>query len=189
MCEVHGAHGRRGALPPVRAASKGRPGTEQVRTGRRCCRLPRDPGYRLSGIAWGSDANQGYGDHYDEDEGYSASVLAEFAKDVTVSRVTDPWTPDDGAVSAAAGRRFAALEITVEGSNVMGAVYVSPMSFKLTDSEGFAYGALQDGGAEPRLAMIDLRSGEKTRGWLTFEVDESSEIRSLSYFGIDLELP
>lgn len=71
----------------------------------------------------------------------------------------------------------------------MGAVYVSPMSFKLTDSEGFAYGALQDGGAEPRLAMIDLRSGEKTRGWLTFEVDESSEIRSLSYFGIDLELP
>ncbi len=141
------------------------------------------------GSRGGSGADGGYDDYYDE-EGYSESALARFAEGVTVDRVEDPWTSNDAEVSAPTGRRFVAFEITIEGpEDTEAGWYVSPMSFKLSDSEGFAYAPTKDIGAEPLLTTIDLDPGEKTRGWLTFDVDEGSDVRSLSYFSIDLKIP
>ena len=141
------------------------------------------------GSRGGSGADGGYDDYYDE-EGYSEDALARFAEAVTVDRVEDPWTSNDPEVSAPTGRRFVAFEVTIEGpEDPEAGFYVSPMLFKLTDSEGFAYTPTLDAAAEPVLTTIGLDPGEKTRGWLTFEVDEGSDVRSLSYFGIDLKMP
>ncbi|HSP54679.1 MAG TPA: DUF4352 domain-containing protein [Dehalococcoidia bacterium] len=128
-------------------------------------------------------------DGYDE-SGYSESALAELSRAVTVNRLQDPWVPGSAGVVAASGRRLVALEVTVEGPRGCDTpVYVSPMSFKLTDSDGYAYAAFKSEGARPPLATISLKAGEKTRGWLTFEVDESTRVSSVSYRGVDLKLP
>jgi len=138
----------------------------------------------------GSRGGSGAGSGYDGESGYPDTVLAELSRGVTVNRLQDPWVPGSATTSAGTGRRFVALEVTVEGLRDFDApTWVSPELFKLTDSEGYAYAASDGEGARPRLASIDLGAGEKTRGWLTFEVDESAVIRSVSYWGVDLKLP
>ncbi len=141
------------------------------------------------GSRGGSGADNSIG-NYDDETGYSESALAELARGITVNRVEDPWVSGGGDVLAGGGHRFVAVEVTVEGpSGFDTPAYVSPMSFKLTDSDGYAYAASRSEGARPPLATISLKAGEKTRGWLTFEVDESTRVSSVSYRGVDLKFP
>jgi hypothetical protein len=112
------------------------------------------------------------------------------APDITVERVVDPWTDETGEVTPAPGHRFVALELVVEGTShdEVAYGYVDPYYFKLTDSEGFAYPAVYEG-AKPILSGVDLEPGEKTRGWVTFQVAEGASIASVSYAGTDVPLP
>jgi hypothetical protein len=117
--------------------------------------------------------------------------LEEMTGQVTVEGFEDPWVPSGEGVPAAAGRRYVAFEVTVENDGGSGdfPVYVSSSSFKLTDSDRFAYQPVY-GRMEPGLPEgIQLEDGEKAHGWVLFEIDEDAEVESLSYFSAELPLP
>ena len=111
------------------------------------------------------------------------------APKVTVEQVVDPWTGDVERIPSP-GHHYVAIEVVVEGTeeDELGYGYTEAYYFKLTDTEDFAYPAVYEG-AKPMLAGVDLDPGEKTRGWITFEVADGSDIATLSYFGEDIPLP
>jgi len=56
----------------------------------------------------------------------------------------------------------------------------NPFNFKLSDAEDFAY-EVTFGGPEPAVHAVDLGSGEKTRGWVAFEVNAGTPLKRLKY--------
>jgi Domain of unknown function (DUF4352) len=124
------------------------------------------------------------------DEGYYDDYLEDFAGKVSVENVEDPWEPPASSTPPPAGRRYIAVEVTVENENGGNfPVVVTSSQFKLTDSENFVYQPVY-GQIEPGLPEgIQLAKGEKARGWIVFEVEEDSEIQSLSYYTTEIDLP
>jgi hypothetical protein len=117
-------------------------------------------------------------DFYDDD------YLQEFQNgDVTVLEVVDPWVPEEAADAPAEGRRFVAVEVLVEvDASEELPHYVYSYDYQLKDTEDFVYAPVGYGEtrAEPPLPDVDLEPGEKTQGWVTFEVDEDSDLVSLT---------
>lgn len=138
-------------------------------------------GSRLGG--GGSNDLGDYQDYVDEE-------LAQYEANATVNQLVDPWLPASPDQGPAAGRRFVALEVTVEYPGDRDFVhYVNVAAFKLIDSEDFAYGATQSL-MEPALSEgLELAPGEKTRGWVMFEIDQATEIKSVAYGSAEVELP
>jgi len=114
--------------------------------------------------------------------------IGDYRFDVDATRAVDPWTGDES--SAAAGRRFVAVEITLRNAaDAGGPFWVEMYEFKLTDSEDFAYSPV-DYGARPQFPEVTLQPGEKARGWITFEVAADNRVKSLTYWdGTDVPLP
>lgn len=117
------------------------------------------------------------------------TIPREFLPDVTVRQVLDPWTPEAGGARPSEGRRFVAIEVTVAARSDGAANFASPSAFKLTDSEDFAYGAVQQSLKAPGLGEIALNPGEKTAGWVVFEINDSNTIVSLEYLSLPVDLP
>jgi hypothetical protein len=70
-----------------------------------------------------------------------------------------------------------------------GTHYVSSSYFKLIDSEDFAHGAVL-GGIDPAIREgLQLEPGQKTRGWVLFEIDADAEIKSIEYGLREVALP
>lgn len=140
-------------------------------------------GLASDGLGISSSQGDSYYDEYDD-------YIEEFMDaDISVSSYVDPWTSDDGELKAAPGQRFVAIEILIENmSDSEIPYYASPWSFKLTDTDGFAYVALETG-ARPVVPAVSLAHGEKVRGWLTFEVDEDAEIATFSDSWSTIDLP
>ena len=145
-------------------------------------------GSLLGGVLNGGSNSAGgpgeIGDFLDEQ-------LQKYVGTVTASQLVDPWTPDATGDQPAPGRRYIALEVTVEAptSDEVPGGFVSTSAFKLTDSEGFAY-APTASQAKPELPEnLQLTPGEKTRGWIMFEIDAANEIDSLTYYTVDVALP
>jgi hypothetical protein len=129
-------------------------------------------------------------DGSDIDDYLDGYPYPEFAPpDITVEQIVDPWTGDSDR-DASPGHHYVAIEVVVEGTedDEIDYGYTDAYYFKLTDSEGFAYPAIYEG-AKPMLAGVDLEPGEKTRGWLTFEVADGNDVASLSYFNEAIPLP
>jgi hypothetical protein len=127
----------------------------------------------------GSDDSAGYLDGYYDFEGV-----------VTVNEVIDPFAPENADERPSEGRRFVAFDVTIENSEDAGGPhYVNSYLFKLTDSENFAY-ERSLATTEPTLAEeLELAPGEKTRGWVMFEVEKGSDVKSLEYWTADVVLP
>ena len=127
----------------------------------------------------GSDDSAGYFDDYYDFQGV-----------VTVNEMIDPFAPENADERPTDGRRFVALDVTVQNSeDAGGSHYVSSYLFKLTDSENFAY-ERSLATTEPALAEeLELAPGEKTRGWVMFEVAEGNDLKSLAYWTVDVALP
>jgi hypothetical protein len=117
------------------------------------------------------------------------TVPREFLPEVTVRQVLDPWIPEAGGVLPSEGRRFVAMEVTVTARGDEAANFSSAAAFKLTDSRDFAYSALEQSPKSPALGEVTLNPGEKTSGWVVFEIDESNAIASLEYLSQPVELP
>jgi len=116
--------------------------------------------------------------------------VPDYPEEVTVTQLTDPWKPGSTGEQPSAGRRFVALEVTIENPSDSGKpTSVGSYGFKLTDSGNFAYSptASQAGPALP--SELELAPGEKTRGSIMFEVDAANEISSLTYYTVDVALP
>lgn len=97
---------------------------------------------------------------------------------ITLNETVDPWVSENMFIQPDPGRRFVAFDVTIE--QVGGSHLASEFNFQLTDVEGFAYDTAFLG-AEPPLQMIDLGKGQKTRGWVTFEVNEGTPLKLLKY--------
>ena len=123
------------------------------------------------------------------DMGDFLDEFEEMQPEVEVRQVVDPWRPDAGAESPADGQRFVAIEVTISGRDSGIGQFASPSGFKLTDSGNFAYSALEGSPKAPALGDVDLAPGEKTAGWVVFEIDDSSEVRSLTYNSFRVDLP
>jgi hypothetical protein len=116
--------------------------------------------------------------------------LAEYRADVTVTQLIDPWSPDLPADAPSPGRRYVALEVTLENPrNSQVPHYVADSMFKLTDSAEFAYSP-SESLIEPALTRsVELAPGEKTQGWIMFEIDEENAIDSVFYWTKEVALP
>jgi hypothetical protein len=99
---------------------------------------------------------------------------------VVLHAITDPWISDNVFQQAPEGRRLVALDVTVDFSDESGTHMANPFRFKLTDSADFAYAEIL-GGPEPALNTISLGPGQKTRGWIAFEVQAGVPLKQLSY--------
>jgi hypothetical protein len=114
----------------------------------------------------------------------TAGAVAE-AEDVrvTLNEITDPWvSPAQFAPDQPdPGMRFVALDVTIEHVGKGGTHFACGFGFKLTDAEGYAYDPALIFDLEPDLNCIDLGSGEKTRGWIGFEVREGGGLSLLKY--------
>jgi hypothetical protein len=131
-------------------------------------------------------------DPYDIADDYVDDYLEEYEGSVTAHQVIDPWIPEDPENAPPPGRRFIAVEVTVEndtGGEIP--VYASSGQFQLKDREQFVEDAVVYSGprAEPELPEVTLGEGEKARGWVTFEVDENADIETMSYWTQDVPLP
>ncbi|HUF54025.1 MAG TPA: hypothetical protein VMR52_09675 [Dehalococcoidia bacterium] len=131
----------------------------------------------------------GYYDYYDDHDDYEDLVEDYWDVTESVGQVVDPWVPPEDGIEPADGHRFVAIELTIEsetGSEVP--YYLVGELFKITDTNGFAYEAVEDG-ARPVIPAVNLDPGEKARGWITFEVAEEAEIASLSDLYTVIDLP
>lgn len=99
---------------------------------------------------------------------------------VVLHTITDPWTSDNAFEEAPVGRRIVAFDVTIDSSDESDAHMANPFYFKLTDSADFAYAEIL-GGPEPALNAISLGPGQKTRGWIAFEVQAGIPLKQLSY--------
>ena len=116
--------------------------------------------------------------------------FAEYQADVTVGQLVDPWSPDLPADAPSAGRRYVALEVTLVNPDDRELPhYVTSSMFKLTDSADFAYSPI-DSLIEPALSeSLELAPGQKTQGWIMFEIDEENAIQSVNYWTNEVALP
>ena len=108
-------------------------------------------------------------------------AVAEFAHvRVYLNAIQDPWTSDNQFIKPDAGKRFVSFDVTVEFFNDSGTHGANPFNFGLSDKQSFAYDPTFYG-PDPRLASVSLRPGEKTRGWVTFQVTSGTLLQRLRY--------
>lgn len=115
--------------------------------------------------------------------------FAEYQADVTISQLIDPWSPDLPADAPYTDRRYVALEVTLENPDASELPhYVTSSMFKLTDSADFAYSPI-DSLIEPALSeSLELAPGQKTQGWIMFEIEEENAIKSVYYWTNEVDL-
>jgi Domain of unknown function (DUF4352) len=116
--------------------------------------------------------------------------LEQYRPEVTASRLIDPWKPTSSPASPRPGRRLVALEVTVEYPRGRQEThYVSSAHFKLVDGDDFAHGAVTSLADPPLSEGLELAPGQKTRGWVMFELDDGAEIKAVAYGNAELDLP
>lgn len=88
--------------------------------------------------------------------------------------------PGTAVIKPAAGSKWVAALVEIEGINPDGATY-NPLFFKVRDAEGFEYN-FSAFGKEPQLqSSNELKPGQKVKGWVTFEVPDSDGKLTLVY--------
>jgi len=108
-----------------------------------------------------------------------ASAEAEDVK-VTLNQIADPWVSDNQFIQPDPGKRIVAFDVTIENTGKSGTHGANPFNFKLTDTQSFAY-ETSFFGPDPALGATNLGSGEKTRGWVPFEVNQDASLAVLKY--------
>ena len=93
----------------------------------------------------------------------------------TVNGVEDPG-PEDDFYRPQDGYRFVTFDITQEA--VTGETSASPWDFALQDEDGFRY-SWRYGAKGPEFSTTQLAAGQRTRGFLTFEVPEDAVLVAL----------
>ncbi len=86
-----------------------------------------------------------------------------------------------GYSSPEAGNKYVAVKITYENTTSTPSSY-STYNFKLKDNEDFSYSDTY-GGREPAIESGDLEANGKVTGYMTFEMPENNEPKSIIYSG------
>lgn len=104
---------------------------------------------------------------------WSFTVVA--IEDPYTGRITRPSEPDPDA-------RFVGVQVIItNGSD-------SPLDFqvsdvRLRDADGVEYQAGEAIGSEPRLVSQNLPDGERTRGWVWFQIPKGSRVSEVRFYG------
>jgi hypothetical protein len=102
----------------------------------------------------------------------AAGAVAEFAHvRVYLNAIQDPWVSDNQFIQPGTGKRFVSFDVTIEFFNDSGTHNANLLNFGLSDAQAFAYDPTFYG-PDPQLTSVELHPGEKTRGWITFEVSD-----------------
>jgi hypothetical protein len=106
-------------------------------------------------------------------------VVEQFGYSLTANTLEDPAKPGI-LYSAQKGFRLVAVEITL--TNVSGSKTLSanPLYAYLVDSKGFIYGA-ELGGRDGQINSLDLSTGEKTKGWVSFMIPDDATPSYIKY--------
>ena len=102
---------------------------------------------------------------------------------ITLNEIVDPWvsTAEFAPDEPGPGKRFFALDVTIQYVTDSGTHLACDFNFRLTDTDAFAYDPEFLFDLEPRLECIELGGGERTRGWIAFEVNEGAQLDLLKY--------
>ncbi|HUV46852.1 MAG TPA: DUF4352 domain-containing protein [Candidatus Bathyarchaeia archaeon] len=91
------------------------------------------------------------------------------------------YAPKDSWDKAEEGNKFIAFEAIYENTNDQTNSF-SLSYLKLKDTEDYSY-SNEYSGKEPELESGDLEAGGKVKGFVTFEVPEDNEVKSIIYSG------
>ncbi len=102
---------------------------------------------------------------------------------ITLNDIVDPWvsTAEFAPDEPEPGKRYVALDVTLQYVTDRGTHLACEFNFRLTDTDAFAYDTAFLFDLEPTLECIDLGGGERTRGWIAFEVNEAAQLDLLKY--------
>jgi hypothetical protein len=101
---------------------------------------------------------------------------------VTMHSVIDPYYSGNQFIQPEVGGRFVAVDAEIELLAAAGRThYACGCGFALTDTASFTFESGLAAEPEPRLDAVDLRPGERTRGWVGFEVSGASVLSVLRY--------
>lgn len=102
---------------------------------------------------------------------------------ITLNEIVDPWvsTAEFAPDEPGPGKRFIAMDVTIQYVADSGTHLACPFDFRLTDSDAFAYNTAFVFDLQPTLECIDLGGGQRTRGWIVFEVNEGAQPDLLKY--------
>lgn len=100
---------------------------------------------------------------------------------VTLNEIVDPWFSQNIFMQPDPGRRYVAFDVTIEYTGVVDYPHLaSSLNFHLSDAEDFAYeSAIHE--PDPPLRSTELYIGQKTRGWIAFQVNEVTPLKILKY--------
>ena len=99
---------------------------------------------------------------------------------LSVGGVEDPATPDLGRYEPRVGTKLLAVEFVI--GNISGeTISVKARRGTLVDQEGFSYSPELHSRDDGEIDRIDLASGEKIRGWITFEVPDGTVAGYIKY--------
>ena len=90
----------------------------------------------------------------------------------TVNKVVDP-----APGSPSAGMRLVSIDVTVEA--LADDVVYSHWDFHVEDTDNFLYDRSNRGDAQPSFGVGSLTTGQKARGWITFEVPAKATFGSV----------
>jgi hypothetical protein len=114
----------------------------------------------------------------------------QFQPEVTVTRLVDPWLPPSPETPPPVTRRLVALEVMIEYPDERQETHsVSSSYFKLIDSDDFVYGATPYAIDSALREGLELSPGQRTRGWVLFEIDADTRIKSVAYALDEVSLP
>jgi hypothetical protein len=85
----------------------------------------------------------------------------------------------NGVFDADPGFKYVAVEVAFEAITEVD--YNEMFDFAISDSDGYSYEVGIWGKKEPRLGSGTIRSGQKARGWIVFEVQKNAVGLTLNY--------
>ena len=102
---------------------------------------------------------------------------------ITLNEIVDPWvsTAEFALDEPGPGKRFVTFDVTLHRTKESGTHFACWTDFTLTDTDAFLYEYELLFDLEPQLDCVDLGGGQKTRGWIGFEVDEETPLDVLKY--------
>ena len=102
---------------------------------------------------------------------------------ITLNDIVDPWvSPSQFPLDEPSpGKRFVAFDVTLHWVKESGTHFACWTEFTLTDTDAFLFEWELLFDLEPQLDCVDLGGGQKTRGWIGFEVNEGTPLDLLKY--------
>jgi hypothetical protein len=93
---------------------------------------------------------------------------------VTVTRFNDNVPPPDDITLPKEGNKFVSIEVLYENRVGSRQLEYYPFDWQLVDGEGYHYEADFNVAKQPVLQSGTLKTGQKSRGWITFQTVKSA---------------